>query len=115
MIVISIQPIILKWASMHRLLLIRGDGYVVDLFCIEVSVRGQISKANRAWLKSFLLKTTGLRRNVSVELICKMRGFSSLFIHNLLCMRRAIMANGPERNSLISKIGMHIGFIYYLC
>ena len=47
---------------------LKSKGFLVDLFCVEVSVRGQISKANRARLKSFLLKTTGLRRGVC---ICK--------------------------------------------
>ena len=37
------------------------DGYNVDLTCGEISVRGQTSKANRARLKYFLLKSTGLR------------------------------------------------------
>ena len=74
-----------KYASLVNDL--RGDGYVVDLFCVEVSVRGQISKANRARIKSFLLKTTGLTRRVSVELICKMSRVSLLSSFTILCAR----------------------------
>ena len=74
-----------KYASLVNDL--RGDGYVVDLFCVEVSVRGQISKANRARIKSFLLKTTGLRGRVSVELICKMSRVSLLSSFTILCAR----------------------------
>ena len=74
-----------KYASLVNDL--RGDGYVVDLFCVEVSVRGQISKANRARLKSFLLKTTGLRRGVCVDLICKMSRVALLSSFSIFCAR----------------------------
>ena len=33
---------------------LQGIGYVVDLYCFEVSVRGQITKANKARLKSLI-------------------------------------------------------------
>ena len=33
---------------------LENAGYRVNLFCFEVSVRGQITKANKARLKSFL-------------------------------------------------------------
>ena len=66
---------------------LQGDGFVVDLFCVEVSVRGQISKANRARIKSFLLKTTGLKRAASVELICRLSKASLLSSFSLFCAR----------------------------
>ena len=37
-------------------------GYRVYLFCFEVSVRGQITKANKARLKSFLFQVSPARR-----------------------------------------------------
>ena len=64
-----------------------SEGFLVDLFCVEVSVRGQISKANRARLKSFLLKTTGLRRGVCTELICKMSKSALLSSFSIFCAR----------------------------
>ena len=66
---------------------LQGDGYLVDLFCVEVSVRGQISKANRARIKSFLLKSTGLKRGASVDLICKLSKASLLSSFSLFCAR----------------------------
>ena len=62
-------------------------GFKVDLFCVEISVRGQVSKANRARLKSFLLKITGLRRGASVDLISKMSKSSLLGSFSLFCAR----------------------------
>ena len=41
----------------------------VESYCFEVSVRGQLSKANKARLKSFLLECTGLKRQSAVKLI----------------------------------------------
>ena len=41
----------------------------VESYCFEVSVRGQLSKANKARLKSFLLECTGLKRQSVVRLI----------------------------------------------
>ena len=43
--------------------------YHVEFYCFEVSVRGQVSKANRARLKSFLYNSTGMNRNATVKLI----------------------------------------------
>ena len=60
---------------------------MVDLFCVEISVRGQVTKANRARLKSFLLKTTGLTRGVSVDLICKMSKSALLSSFTIFCAR----------------------------
>ena len=41
----------------------------VEVFCFEVSVRGQISKINKARVKSFLWKITGQKRPSAVKLI----------------------------------------------
>jgi hypothetical protein len=43
----------------------------VNLFCVEVSVHGQLTKSNKARLKSFLLKTTGRRRVSCCDLIIR--------------------------------------------
>ena len=40
----------------------------VESYCFEVSARGQLSKANKARLKSFLLECTGLKRQSAVQL-----------------------------------------------
>ena len=74
-----------KYASLVNDL--RGDGYIVDLYCVEITVRGQISKANRARLKSFLLKSTGLRRAFSVELICKLSKACLISSFSIFCAR----------------------------
>ena len=74
-----------KYASLVNDL--QMDGYNVDLYCVEISVRGQISKANRARLKSFLLKSTGLRSKVSVDLITKMSRSSLLSSFAIFCAR----------------------------
>ena len=76
-----------KYASLTLVNDLQGDGYLVDLFCVEISVRGQISKANRARIKSFLLKSTGLRRGSSVELICKLSKASPLGSFSVFCAR----------------------------
>ena len=66
---------------------LNNSGFVVDLFCVEVTVRGQITKANRARIKSFVLKTTGQRRNVSVDLICRLSRASLLSSFSIFCAR----------------------------
>ena len=43
--------------------------FSVEAYCFEVSVRGLVSKANKARLKSFLMHSTGLRRTSAVSLI----------------------------------------------
>ena len=43
--------------------------YDVEMFCFEVSVRGQVSKINKARLKSFLFMITGQKRPSAVKLI----------------------------------------------
>ena len=80
-----------KYASLVQDL--HGVGYVVDLFCVEISVRGQVSKANRARLKSFLLKITGLKRGVSVDLICKMSKSALLSSFAIFCARNEVSWN----------------------
>ena len=46
-----------------------SHNYKVEFYCVEISVRGQVTKANKARLKSFLLMSTGLRRKSAVSLI----------------------------------------------
>ena len=55
-----------KYASLVNDLLAE---YSVETYCFEVSVHGQISKINRARLKSFLFMTTGQKRPSAVKLI----------------------------------------------
>ena len=62
-------------------------GFAADIFCVEVSVRGQITKANRARLKSFLFKSTGIRRGTCVDLICKMSKSALLSSFSIFCAR----------------------------
>ena len=98
---------------MHRLLMI-SEVMAAWLTYVEVSVRGQISKANRARLNSFLLKTTGLRRNVSVELICKLSRVSLLSSFTIFCARgEPSWQLDRSITVLITKIGMQIALIYY--
>ena len=42
---------------------LQGIGYVVDLYCFEVSVQGQITKANKARLKSLIHRYTDAGRS----------------------------------------------------
>ena len=46
-----------KYASL--LVDLSNSGYTADLYCFEVSVRGQITKDNFARLRSYLYKTVG--------------------------------------------------------
>ena len=46
-----------------------GREYRVESYCFEVSVRGQLTRANKARLKSFLLECTGMKRQSAVKLI----------------------------------------------
>ena len=55
-----------KYAALVRDLSV---DYHVESYCFEVSARGQVSKANRARLKSFLYKSTSMNRNATVKLI----------------------------------------------
>ena len=43
--------------------------YTVNFFSVEVSARGQITKENRARLKSFLFKSCSYTGNVSKDLV----------------------------------------------
>ena len=60
-------------------------GFKVDLFCVEVSVRGQVTKSNRARLKSFLFRTTGVRK--CTDFIVKMSRASLLSSFSIFCAR----------------------------
>ena len=44
-------------------------GFNVEVFCFEVSVRGQLTKVNKARVKSFLWQISGQRRPSAVKLI----------------------------------------------
>ena len=46
-----------------------SNQFTVEVFCFEVSVRGQLSKINKARLKSFLWQVTGQKRSLAVKLI----------------------------------------------
>ena len=60
-------------------------GFKVDLFCVEISVRGQVSKSNRARLKSFLFRSTGIRK--CTDLIVKLSRASLLGSFSIFCAR----------------------------
>ena len=55
-----------KYASLVNDL---SSRFNVEVFCFEVSVRGQVSKINKARLKSFLFQSTGQKRPSAVKLI----------------------------------------------
>ena len=76
---------------------LESKGFVVDLFCFEVSVRGQITKSNCARLKSFLLKTTGLKRRRSIELINNVSKAALLGSFTIFNARNELLW-GIERN-----------------
>ena len=46
-----------------------SNQFTVEVFCFEVSVRGQLSKINKARMKSFLWQVTGQKRPSAVKLI----------------------------------------------
>ena len=50
-----------KYASL--VIDLESAGFSVNLFCIEISVRGQITKPNKSRLKTFLFKTTNCKRS----------------------------------------------------
>jgi hypothetical protein len=61
--------------------------FEVDLFCVEVSVRGQVTRSNKSCLKSFLSKATGQRRVASVQFINNISKASLLCSYSLFCAR----------------------------
>ena len=72
-----------KYASLVNDLL---QEFRIECYCFEVSVRGQISKANKARLKSFLFHSTGLRKPVklinNVSKAALLGSFSIFSAHN---------------------------------
>jgi hypothetical protein len=66
-------------------------GFKVDLFCFEVSMRGQITKANKAQLKSFLLKARGMKRACSLSLINNVSKAVLLSSFSIFCARNEMV------------------------
>jgi hypothetical protein len=75
--------------------------FKVSLFCIEVSVRGQISKSNRNRLKSFLLLATGKKRVESVGFINNVSKAALLSSYSLFCARDVIHWTSQDELSLL--------------
>ena len=67
--------------------------YSVEVFCFEVSVRGQLSKSNKARLKSFLLQVKGQRRPSAVKLITSVSKAALLSSFSLFSARNEIVWN----------------------
>jgi hypothetical protein len=78
-------------------------GFKADLFCFEVSVRGQITKANKARLKSFLLKATGMKRACSLSLINNVSKATLLSSFSLFCARNEMVWNVSQNMSVHMK------------
>ena len=66
---------------------LQDAGYVVDLYCFEVSVRGQISKENKARLKSLVHRYTNAGRLGLKKLIVNVSKASLLASFSLFCAR----------------------------
>ena len=65
--------------------------YSVETYCFEVSVRGQISKVNKARLKSFLFMTTGQKRPSAVKLINNVSKAALLGLFSIFTARNESM------------------------
>ena len=74
-----------KYASL--VLDLERSGYAVDLYCFEVSVRGQISKANKASLKCLLNKYTSAGRSGFKNLVINISKASLLGSFAVFCAR----------------------------
>ena len=74
-----------KYASL--VLDLERSGYAVDLYCFEVSVRGQISKANKARLKCLLHKYTSAGRSGFKNLVINISKASLLGSFAVFCAR----------------------------
>ena len=61
------------------------DGFLVDLFCVEVSVRGQITKANKARFKAFLHKSTTLNRASVTKLMISVSKAALVSSYAIFC------------------------------
>ena len=74
-----------KYASLA--LDLERSGFEVDLFCFEVSVRGQILKANRARLKCLIHKYTTVGRSGFKSLTVSISKASLLSLFAIFCAR----------------------------
>ena len=74
--------------------------FKVNLFCFEVSVRGQISKQNRNRLRSFLLISTGKKRADSVNFINNVFKSGLVCSYSLFTARDVIYWTSQEELSL---------------
>ena len=63
------------------------NGYNVFLFCFEVSVRGQLMKANRARLKSFLYRVMPAGRSNFMKLVASFSKAALLGSFSIFCAR----------------------------
>ena len=63
------------------------DGFSVDLFCVEVSVRGQITKANKARFKAFIHKSTNLNRATGTKILISISKAALVSSFAIFCAR----------------------------
>ena len=66
---------------------LEGNGYKVFLFCFEVSVRGQLTKANRARLKAFLYRAMPAGRSDFMKLAASVSKAALLGSFSIFCAR----------------------------
>ena len=66
---------------------LENAGYRVYLFCFEVTVRGQITKANKARLKSFLFRVSPARRSDFAKLANGVSKAALLGSFSIFCAR----------------------------
>ena len=74
-----------KYASLVNDL--SSDGFSVDLFCVEVSVRGQITKANKARFKAFIHKITDLNRASGTKILISLSKAALVSSFAVFCAR----------------------------
>jgi hypothetical protein len=79
-----------KYAALVRDLSLN---FKTELYCVEVSVRGQLSKSNRSRLKSFLLKTTGLSRSYCINLLNSVSKAALLSSFSIFTAREDVVWN----------------------
>ena len=74
-----------KYASLVNDL--SSDGFSVDLFCVEVSVRGLITKANKARFKAFIHKITDLNRASGTKILISLSKAALVSSFAVFCAR----------------------------
>ena len=93
--------------KMNKYAALVGDlstSFSVDLYCFEVSVRGQICRQNKARLKSFLLASTGLRHISCKELIVNVSKAALLCSFSLFCARNeGLWSSHPDLSVLVTS------------